>query len=57
MAGHLSERARGAFGDGQVVCAGFETAIQIPGGAKLYAVRALDASGQALASSKAVAPE
>ncbi len=37
--------------------AGFETAIQIPAGAKLYAVRALDASGQALASSKAVAPK
>ena len=37
--------------------AGFETAIGIPTGAKLYAVRALDASGQALASSKAVAPE
>jgi hypothetical protein len=37
--------------------AGFETAIPIPTGAKLYAVRAVDASGQALASSKAVAPE
>ena len=35
--------------------AGFDTAIQIPAGAKLYAVRALDASGQALASSNAVA--
>jgi hypothetical protein len=37
--------------------AGFETSVEIPTGAKLYAVRALDASGQALASSKAVAPE
>ena len=28
MAGHLSERARGAFGDDRVVCTGSETAIR-----------------------------
>ena len=28
VAGHLSERARGAFGDGRVVWAGSETAIR-----------------------------